>query len=388
MNILIAPDSFKGSLSATDVAKAIAKGIRNYVEHAGYETQQNLVLQPISDGGDGFLAVVSASLANCKLIPCKTVDALGRSIIANYGYVKSKKLAIIEMASSCGLSLIQENDRDLLASSTYGVGMQMNHAKQLGATQFLISLGGSATNDGGAGMLEALGATYFDKNKLPISGIARNLSSINQIEWDYVFKKWEHCSIHIATDVSNSLLGELGATAVYAAQKGAKKQHLSLLEHGLTHWANITEEKANRIIREEKGTGAAGGLAFGLRFLPFASIHSGFDSFVKLVKLEQKIAQADLIFTGEGSLDTQSTYGKGPYKLLELCKTHNKAVIALVGSIDQSSVNFNQKGFLSIHSILQQTGSFNEVKSYASQWITDTTYNIMRLYDAKSLLNQ
>lgn len=378
MKILIAPDSFKGSLTAEEVAKAMAKGVRNAAKNLGLEESIKLILQPISDGGDGFLAALKTSLPNCKSITCETVDALDRPISAEYGYIKTKKLAIIEMAESCGLIKIEEENRDILASSTYGVGVLMNHAKKQGATQFLISLGGSATNDGGAGMLEALGATYFDKNKLPISGIARNLESIHSIEWDYLFKKWENCSIHIATDVTNPLLGENGASAVYAAQKGATSQQIKELEKGLEHWANVTEATANRAIRDEKGSGAAGGLAFGLRFMPFATIHSGFDSFQKLVKLEQKIVEADLILTGEGSLDAQSTFGKAPIKVLELAKKHQKPIIAIAGSIDQSSVNFINEGFLSIHSIMQQAVSFKQAIKHAKTLTSLVTQNVIK----------
>jgi glycerate kinase len=380
LTILIAPDSFKGSLTAAQVAKAMAKGVRMAAKSLNMEKEIELKLQPISDGGDGFLEVLVASLPNCKKIPCKTVDALGRPIIADYGYIKAKNLAIIEMAASCGLTKIKEQDRDIFASSTYGVGVQMNHAKQLGATQFIISLGGSATNDGGAGMLEALGATYFDSKKLPISGIARNLASIQNIEWDYIFKKWENCSIHIATDVTNTLLGDNGASAVFAPQKGARNNQIALLEKGLKNWADVTEKTANRTIRMEAGTGAAGGLAFGLRFLPFASIHSGFKSFTKLVRLEQKITTVDLILTGEGSLDKQSTFGKAPYQLLELAKKHQKPIMAIAGSIDQSEIDFINEGFLSVHATMQQSLPFNQIKQHAVDWLTTTTANCIRLY--------
>lgn len=369
-------------------AKAIAKGVRaaaSEVLKSGDDVLLKLVLQPISDGGDGFYDVLKSTIPNCKTISCKTTDALRRPIIAEYGYIKTKKLAIIEMATSCGLTQIKEEDRNILASSTYGVGLMMKHAKELGATQFLISLGGSATNDGGAGLLEALGATYFDKNKLPISGISRNLISINAIEWDTVFKKWEDCSIHIATDVTNSLLGENGATAVYAKQKGATTKQIVELEAGMTHWKQLTEAKANRLISSEKGTGAAGGLAFGLRFLPFASIHSGFDSFAKLVKIEEKVAEADLIITGEGALDAQSTNGKAPFRLLSLAKKHNKPIIAFAGSVDSSAVNFLDHGFLSVHSIMKQPISFSAAIPHAENWLSSTAENGMRLFFYRTL---
>lgn len=365
-------------------AKAIAKGVRAAAVTLRDDEQLKLVLQPISDGGDGFFDVLKSTIANCKTISCKTVDALGRPIIAEYGYIKTKKLAIIEMATSCGLIQIKEEDRNILASSTYGVGLIMKHAKELGATQFLISLGGSATNDGGAGLLEALGATYFDKNKLPISGLARNLISINAIEWDSVFRKWEDCSIHIATDVTNPLLGDNGATAVYAKQKGATAKHIIELEAGMAHWRDLTETKANRMISHEKGTGAAGGLAFGLRFLPFASIHSGFDSFAKLVKIEEKVTKADLIITGEGSLDAQSMNGKAPFRLLNIAKKYNKPIIAFAGSIDISGVNFLDHGFLSVHSIMKQPISFSAAKPHSQNWLSSTAENEMRLFFYRS----
>lgn len=318
MKILIACDKFKDSLSAHEACGAIAAGL------PAHECE----LAPIADGGEGFVeALLSATEGEKITAPCR--DAVGREISADYALLADGS-AVIEMSAASGLWRIEEEERDPLYASTYGTGDLMKHAIEISkAKRLLIGIGGSATNDGGAGMAEALGVKFLDANGLPLILIPETFSEIVTIDLSEMITL---PPITVACDVTNPLLGPSGATAVFGPQKGATPEMLPQLEAALTCLADHLQVDHNF-----PGSGAAGGLGFGLKYFCQAKLVSGFDLVADALKLKEKITTTDLIITGEGSLDEQTLDGKGPAGIAKLAKEAGKKVIGIAGHVSDEA---------------------------------------------------
>ena len=327
MKFFLCPDKFKGSASAQQVIEAITEGIQRVIENP------HISSCPISDGGEGFAQIASAHLAG-NWVTSPTVDALHRTIEAQY-YV-ANKIAYIDMSACNGLVQIEPSLRDPLHSSTRGTGIMIKHAiEHHDVEQIYIGLGGSATNDGGIGMAHELGVRFLDSNKKALTPTPYHLMHCQHIELSAMIKL---PPITAACDVNNPLLGENGATFIYGPQKSSID--LNDLEMTLTHLVNLTagHEAANT-----PGAGAAGGLGFGLLHFTHASLAPGFDLIADMTQLENSIKNADVIITGEGSLDSQTLNGKGPHGVALLAQKHNKPVYAIAGSIEpQAAKIFDQ----------------------------------------------
>ncbi|MFD2302971.1 glycerate kinase, partial [Roseibacillus ishigakijimensis] len=294
MNVLIACDKFKGSLSAREVALAIEKGLGS-----GFHVE----LCPIADGGEGFVEAMLSALGG-EFRQCEASDALGRAVSARYGLCG--KTAFIEMAEASGLWRIGEEERDVLAASTYGTGEMMRDAMAQGAEKILLGVGGSATNDGGAGMAAALGWRFLDEEGEELAVNPRALADLAFLDGSAVPPLPR---IEVACDVENPLLGTRGATAIFGPQKGAGPAEREYLEEYLAHLSAVSDGEHLAAV---PGAGAAGGLAWGLMKFAQATLRPGFDIVADAVDLSARIARADLVITGEGSLDAQSLEGKGP----------------------------------------------------------------------------
>lgn len=317
MRVLIANDKFKGSLSANEVAAAVAAGLPESCE---------IDLCPIADGGEGFTATMLAALGGTWM-ECDTVDALLRPIKARYG-ISDSGLAIMEMAAASGYELISAEDRDVLRSSTYGTGLMIRHAAgQAKVERILIGLGGSATNDGGVGMADALGALFLDAAEDPLPSFPGGLDHLAIIDTDQLL---EVPPVDVACDVDNPVLGPNGATAIFGPQKGADAEKREILEEFLSRLIKVTGATE---LAEIPGAGAAGGLGFGLMHFLGAQLHPGFDLISEALDLPGRIAAADLVITGEGSLDAQSLSGKGPVGVARLARDLGKPVIGVAGHI-------------------------------------------------------
>ena len=317
MNILIANDKFKGSLSAPKVTEAI---------QAGLPASSHFDSCPIADGGEGFTATMLAALGG-RWIECDTVDALHRPVKARYAITETG-LAVMEMASASGFELIAADDRDILQSSTYGTGLMIRHAaEQKGVERILIGIGGSATNDGGAGMADALGVLLLDSEEGSLSACPAGLEQLAIIDRDQLI---DLPPIDVACDVDNPVLGLNGATAIFGPQKGASAAEQEKLEAFLAHLIKVTGAHE---LAEKPGAGAAGGLGFGMMHFLGAELHPGFDLGSEALDLPKRIQQADLVITGEGSLDAQSLSGKGPVGVARLAHKAGKPVIAVAGQI-------------------------------------------------------
>lgn len=315
MNVLIACDKFKGSLSAQEVALAIERGLGS-----SYQCQ----LCPIADGGEGFVDAMLAAMGGEKR-ECLVQDALGREVQASYGL--SSKTALIEMAEASGLWRMGEDERTVLSASTYGTGQLIREAIAAGAEKILLGVGGSATNDGGAGMAAAIGWQFFDEEGGFLDANPASLADLATLGADEVISLPE---IEVACDVENPLLGPRGATEIYGPQKGAGPAEREYLEAFLAH---LMEVSGGADLAETPGAGAAGGLAWGLMKFANASLRPGFDIVADAVSLSEKIENADLVITGEGSLDGQSLEGKGPVGVARMAKEAGKKILAVAGNI-------------------------------------------------------
>lgn len=364
---LIAPDKFKGSLSAPEAAAAIAEGIRRI------DPDAVLDLCPIADGGEGFMVTLISTLDG-KWITCPAVDALGREIESRYvlAITPEGPTAILEMAETAGLWRLEANERDPLRATTRGVGMQIAHAVSRHAvTRIILGLGGSATNDGGYGMAAALGVGFTG---------GEDLASIRQVD---LTSRIVLPEITAACDVDNPLLGPRGATAIFSAQKGASPQDQFALENALTHLVEVSGGEAAAAI---PGAGAAGGLGFGLLHFAGARLSSGFDLLADLLDLKNRISAADHVITGEGSLDHQSLGGKGPVALARLARSLSKPVTAFCGIADDEARSCGV--FQSVHA-LDDTGlPLETLISQAGRLLTEAAAEATRYSTWKVISSQ
>src|SRR6266571_3899461 len=323
MKILIAPDKFKGALHAHEVAENIAKGLRDVLP----DTKIDIV--PMADGGEGTAEVICGAQA-CTWLQCKAHDPLGREIGARYAWIEDAKLAVMEMSEAAGMRRLTQSERDPLRANTFGTGEMILDAANRGANEIIIGLGGSATNDGGFGMARALGFRFL-AHEHELRGVVAELAGLERIQKpkDLILPK-----IIAAVDVKNPLLGKDGATRVFGPQKGASKKEIDILERALTRLADVVTKEFGFDYRDEAGAGAAGGLGFGLMSFCGAKVRPGFDVVAEAVGLESKIKDADVVITGEGSLDRQTVEGKTPAGVARLAQTFGKKVFAIAGRTD------------------------------------------------------
>jgi len=323
MKILIAPDKFKGTLNARQVAENIAEGLGDVLPDAQIE------IIPMADGGEGTAEAI-CDVRGCSWLECKAHDPLGREINARYGWIDQEKLAVIEMSEAAGMRRLSGSERDPIRATTLGVGEMLLDATKRGANEIIIGLGGSATNDGGFGMARALRFRFWGTGDKEIKGVV-DLALLERIVRPKGREELKRPRIIAAVDVKNPLLGENGATRVFGPQKGASKRDLDNLERALTTLADVVATEFGFDYREEAGTGAAGGLGFGLLSFCDATIRAGFEVVAEAVGLEAKMKNADLVITGEGSLDRQTLEGKTPSGVARLARKLGKPVFAIVG---------------------------------------------------------
>ena len=323
MKILIAPDKFKGTLDAREVAQNIAKGLGDVLSDADIE------IIPMADGGEGTAEAI-CDARGCSWVQCKAHDPLGREIYARYGWIDQEKLAVTEMSEAAGMRRLSESERDPIRATTFGVGEMLLDATKRGANEIVIGLGGSATNDGGFGMARALGFRFLGAGDREIKRVVE-LALLERIQRPKGREELKRRRIIAAVDVKNPLLGENGATQVFGPQKGASKSDLDNLERALTKLADVVAIEFGFDYRDEAGAGAAGGLGFGLLSFCDATIRPGFQVVAEAVGLELKMKDVDVVITGEGSLDRQTLEGKTPVGVARLARKFGKPVFAFVG---------------------------------------------------------
>ncbi|BCZ44935.1 glycerate kinase [Clostridium gelidum] len=373
MKIVIAPDSFKGSLTALEVASAIEEGLNKY--------SKDFIIEkvPMADGGEGTVESL-VSLTNGETIIVEVKDPLMRDIKGFYGLLGDKKTAVIEMAAASGLPLLEQNERNPLIASTYGTGQLIKDALDRGCKSFIIGIGGSATNDGGTGMLKALGVKFLNKDSKELQDGAIELDQLYKIDMTNFDKRIIECNIKIACDVENPLCGENGASFIFGAQKGADKQMMKVLDEKLHHYGEILENTFDMNVINVPGAGAAGGMGAAFIAVIKAELERGIDIIIRESKLSEKLKDCDLVFTGEGKIDYQTKFGKTPFGVASEAKKKNIPVIALAGSIGEGTESLYEVGFDGIFSIIDKPMELDEAIKNGSELVKEAAYRIINLY--------
>lgn len=372
MKIVIAPDSFKGSLTSPQVCAAIEKGIRKADGNA------DIVSIPMADGGEGTVDALMNVLGGSK-IQVWVKDPLFREIKAEYGILEDNT-AVIEMASASGLALLIPEERNPMNTTTYGTGELILDALNRGCRNFIIGIGGSATNDGGIGMVAALGAKFYDQEGNTIDLTGAGLLRLHSIDLSRLDKRIQECQFKVFCDVENPLYGPQGATYVYARQKGADDAMIEKLDMGLRHLSEIIEKDLGKQVAFIPGAGAAGGLGAGLLAFLNAKLEKGIDMMMETVNFHEQIKDADLIITGEGRMDKQTGYGKTVYGVIKAAKLQGIPVIGICGSIGDGVEELYSEGLTAVFSIINRPMSLQEAMEETYELLTSTAENIMRLF--------
>lgn len=376
MKVVIAPDSYKGSLSAKEVAEAIEKGIKKADKNI------NVSKVPMADGGEG----ITESLVDATgggIIQVKVADPLMREIEAFYGILGDGETAVIEMAAASGLPLLKEEERNPMKTTTYGTGQLIKHALDMGCRKFIIGLGGSATNDGGAGMAKALGVKFLDSKGREVELGGGALGNLSSIDISSIDERIKECTILAACDVDNPLVGPEGASFVFGPQKGATKEEVMMLDQNLQHYGQLLEETLNNSILDYPGAGAAGGLGGGLLAFLNAELKRGIDIVIEASGLEKIVKDADLVITGEGMIDNQTIYGKTPYGVAKVASKYDIPIIAIAGGIGNGAEILYANGFSSIFSIVDKPMKLEESIANCDVLLQNTAERIMRVFMLK-----
>ena len=373
MKVVTAIDSFKGSLSSSDAGKAVSEGIKRVYPDA------DIHISPIADGGEGTAFALTMGMGG-ELQKIYATDPLGRKIQCEYGIVNNP--AIIEMAAAAGITLLKKEELNPLKATTYGVGEIIKDAINKGCRDFIIGIGGSATNDGGTGMLKALGFDLLDKNGDPIPNGAEGLPLIYSISDKNALKELSECKFNIACDVENPLCGEKGCSAVFSPQKGADENTVSEMDKWLYKYSEIVEAYKGVSYRDHHGAGAAGGIGFAFMSFFDAELKNGIKLVTEKTRLEEYIKEADIVITGEGRLDSQSAMGKAPVGLAEIAKKHNKPVIAFSGAVTKDAKLLNTVGIDAFFPILREVCDLETAMENAYNNLADTAEQVFRVIKA------
>ena len=353
MKIVIAPDSYKESLSATEVAQAIEKGFREIFPDAQY------VSVPVADGGEGTVEAMIAATKGTQHTACVT-GPLGEEVDACWGMSGDGKTAFIEMAAASGLALVPPELRNPLITTSRGTGELILHALEHGAKNIIIGIGGSATNDGGAGMVQALGAKLCDADGTEIGNGGGSLMSLNTIDISGLDPRLSTCTIRVACDVTNPLTGEQGASRIFGPQKGATEELIVELDRNLGHFADVIKKSLNVDVKNVPGSGAAGGMGAALMAFLGAELRSGIEIVTQALNLEEHIHDCTLVVTGEGRIDSQSIHGKVPVGVANVAKKYHKPVIGIAGSLTCDVGIVHQYGIDAVFSVLTSIGTLED----------------------------
>ncbi|HGD1792752.1 TPA: glycerate kinase [Streptococcus agalactiae] len=374
MKVVVAIDSLKGSLSSLEAGNAIKESINEVIPGADVE------VHPLADGGEGTVEALTLGMGGTiETIPVK--GPIGEKVHASYGIIPQRQLAIIEMAAAAGITLIATEERNPLHTTTYGVGEMIKDAISKGCRHFIIGIGGSATNDGGAGMLQALGYALLDKDNQEISLGAQGLADLKSISTDKVIEELKECDFKIACDVTNPLCGAQGCSSIFGPQKGADEDMITKMDTWLSNYATLATSVSEKADATIEGTGAAGGLGFAFLAFTNATLEPGIDIILSEINIEKSISVADLVVTGEGRLDGQTVMGKAPIGVAKLAKKYGKKVVAFSGSVTEDAILCNQHGIDAFFPIVRRLISLDEAmsKEVAYKNMKETATQVFRL---------
>lgn len=374
MKAVIAIDSLKGSLSSLEAGDAIKSGILKVMPEA------DVCIRPLADGGEGTVEALALGMGG-TLENISVTGPLGEKVDCVYGVIQESKTAIIEMSGAAGITLVPETARNPLHTTTYGVGEVIKDAINKGCRHFIVGIGGSATNDGGVGMLQALGYGMLDKDGIQVPAGAKGLEKLVHITDDQVISELKECTFKVACDVTNPLCGEFGCSAIFGPQKGATKEMIQDMDQWLSNYAKITAKKYEKADAKQPGTGAAGGLGFAFLAYTNAVLESGIQIVLEETKLEKYVQEADIVITGEGRLDGQTVFGKAPIGVAKIAKKHHKPVIAFSGAVTKDAVACNEHGIDAFFPILRSVQTLEEAmdSSVARENMIATVEQVFRL---------
>lgn len=369
---VVAPDSFKESMTAKEVCDAMEKGIKEA------DSAAEVIKVPMADGGEGTVdSLVDATQGQRVIV--EVTGPLGNKISAYYGILGNGTTAVIEMAKASGLEIVEKKKRNPMITTTFGTGELIRDALDHNVKEIIIGLGGSSTNDGGSGMAQALGAKLLDQNNHQIPFGGGNLDKLDKIDISNLDSRLQDVKIILANDVTNPLIGKEGASRVFGPQKGATPEMVEKLENNLQHYAKIVKRDLNKEVALVSGAGAAGGLGAGLIAFTTCEMRRGVDLAIEVTKLEEKIRDADYVFTGEGGTDFQTKFGKTPYGVAKLGKKYHKPVISLAGYLGEGIDSLYSEGFTAIFGIIPGACDLSTALKNGPSNVARTTENIVRL---------
>lgn len=369
---VVAPDSFKESMTAKEVCDAMEKGIKEA------DSAAEVIKVPMADGGEGTVdSLVDATHGQRVIV--EVTGPLGNKINAYYGILGNGTTAVIEMAKASGLEIVEKKKRNPMITTTFGTGELIRDALDHNVKEIIIGLGGSSTNDGGSGMAQALGAKLLDQNNHQIPFGGGNLDKLDKIDISNLDSRLQDVKIILASDVTNPLIGKEGASRVFGLQKGATPEMVEKLENNLQHYAKIVKRDLNKDVASLSGAGAAGGLGAGLMAFTTCEMRQGVDIAIEVTKLEEKIRDADYVFTGEGGTDFQTKFGKTPYGVAKLGKKYHKPVISLAGYLGEGIDSLYSEGFTAIFGIIPGACDLSTALKNGPSNVARTTENIVRL---------
>ena len=370
--IVLAPDSFKESMTAKEVCEAMERGIRKA------NSQIRCIHVPMADGGEGTMqSLVDAT--GGRVYSKEVVGPLGNNVVAEYGILGNGEIGVIEMASASGIHLVDSEKRNPLITTTFGTGQLIKACLDKGVKKLLIGIGGSATNDGGAGFIQALGGRLLDENGYDLSYGGGALAKLHTIDLSNLDERLKYVSVEVACDVNNPLCGKEGASYVFGPQKGATREMIEILDQNLSHYAEVIKEQLGKDVISKAGAGAAGGLGEGLMAFLDVKLKSGIEMVIEYANLEEKVRDADMVWTGEGSIDFQTQYGKTPLGVAMIAKKYNKPVIALAGRVGNDIDVLYDKGIDAIFGIMRGVTSIEEALVKGPENVEKTSENIIRL---------
>ncbi|MCS0334074.1 glycerate kinase [Vibrio diabolicus] len=377
MKVVIAPDSFKESLTAKQVSEAIKTGLARVWQDAEFVTV------PVADGGEGTVQSLIDATQGEQVFTTVTAP-LGNDVEAFYGILGDGETAVIEMAEASGLHLVPSDARDPKLTSSIGTGQLIKHALDRGIQRLIIGLGGSATNDGGVGMLTALGVTFLDESGHAITPNGDGLAALASIDISGLDPRLATCEVLVACDVDNPLCGDKGASAIFGPQKGATASDVTLLDNALRKFGELTEQATGKHVLTREGAGAAGGMGAALLGYTPARLQPGIEIVLETVKLAQHVADADIVFTGEGRIDHQTAHGKTPMGVAQVAKQCNLPVIALAGCVGDNYQAVYECGIDAVFACVPRAMSLPEAMKEADVNVANLAENVARMWQIKS----
>lgn len=375
MKFVLAPDSFKGTMSAATAAATMSAGVREVFPDA------ECVEVPMADGGEGTTQSLVDALGG-KLLHVDVADALGRTRTAHFGWIEAERLAVVEIAEAAGIEHLTTEELNPREANTSGVGQLLNHILELSPARLIVGLGGSATNDGGWGMAHALGAVATTAAGKEIETRALALADAANLDTSGISERWQDVEITLACDVDNPLTGERGATAVFGPQKGVQPNEVEVFDAALAQWGKLLDSASGRAVSEIPGAGAAGGLGVAFMALLGAKPQRGVEVVIATVKLGEKIAGADFVFTGEGSLDSQTKFGKTPWGVMLEARAQGVPTIAFTGNLGRDVESLHENGFEAIIPTVRVVGTLKEALATAQPSLQDSVRMACRILAA------